>query len=354
MKKMSFLLLLMVVALVLSACGSNGEVINIYTTRHYDSDEVLYDQFTNKTGIKVNIVVDKAPVLIEKIKAEGELPQADLFFTADVGYLASAKSEGILQSVESDILDTNIPSNYRDIDSMWFGLTKRARVFLYDNAIDPTGLTYENVTSRFPKDIVVRSSSNIYNQSLVASMIEVMGKEDAALWVNDLVDNFARIPEGNDRDQAVAIKNGEASIAIANSYYFGKLVNETDTTSKYYGVSDVVGIYFPNQGEDETGVHVNVSGAGVIKNATNAENAVKLIEFLSAKSAQESFSAANYEFPINPEAEVNELLQGWLDAQGIIVLKEQDINLTVLGEHNNASVILMTEALWDSPEHLGN
>ena len=354
MKKINSILLLIALAFILTACGNKGEVINIYTTRHYDSDEALYEEFTNETGIEVNIVVDKAAVLIEKIKAEGDLPQADLFFTADVGYLALAKSEGILQSVESDILDSNIPSNYRDIDSMWFGLTKRARVFLYDISVDPAGLTYENVTTRFPEDIIVRSSSSIYNQSLVASMVEVMGRENAALWVNDLVKNFARIPEGNDRDQAAAIKNGYASIAIANSYYYGKLVNETDTTSKYYGVSDVVGIYFPNQGEDETGVHVNVSGAGVIKNAVNSENAIKLLEFLSAKSAQESFSAANYEFPINPEAEVNELLQGWLDDQGIVVLKEQDINLTVLGEHNSVSVILMTEAFWDSPDHLDN
>jgi len=354
MKKINLALLLITITLFLSACESKSEVVNIYTTRHYDSDELLYKEFTNETGIEVNIVVDKAAVLIEKIKAEGALPQADLFFTADVGYLALAKSEGILQSVDSNILDSNIPSNYKDIDSMWFGLTKRARVFLYDMSVDPIGLTYENVTTRFPGDIIVRSSSSIYNQSLVASMVEVMGKEDAALWVNNLVENFARVPEGNDRDQAAAIKDGEASIALANSYYYGKLVHESDTTSKYYGVSDVVGIYFPNQGEDETGVHVNVSGAGVIKNATNSENAIKLLEFLSSKSAQESFSAANYEFPINPDAEVNELLQSWLDAQGIVTLKEQNINLTVLGEHNSVSVILMTEALWDSPEHLGN
>lgn len=354
MKKTNLFLLLITVFLILTGCEKKDEVVNIYTTRHYDSDDVLFEEFTNETGIKVNIVVDKAPVLIEKIKAEGVLPQADLFFTADVGYLALAKDEGILQATESEILNSNIPSKYRDIDSMWFGLTKRARVFLYDTSVDPTGLTYENVTTMFPKDIIVRSSSNIYNQSLVASMIEVMGIDAATLWVNDLVDNFARIPEGNDRDQAVAIKNGEASIAIANSYYYGKLVEESDPTSKYYGVSNIVGIYFPNQGINDSGVHVNISGAGIIRNAKNADNALKLLEFLSAKSAQESFSSANYEFPVNPEAKLSELLQGWLDNQGITILKEQSINLSALGEHNSVSVILMTEALWDSPKHLGN
>lgn len=352
MKKITVLMLALMSIFVLTACGNNEEVVNIYTTRHYDSDDILYEEFTESTGIVVNVVTDKAAVLIEKIKAQGDSPQADLIFTADAGYLAIAKAEGLLQSVTSDDLNSNIPSKYRDTDSMWFGLTKRARVFLYDLNVDPTGLTYENVTTMFPGEIIVRSSSNIYNQSLVASMVEVLGEDGAESWVSNLVENFARVPEGNDREQAVAITNGYASIAIANSYYYGKLVDESDTTSKYYGVSDEVGIYFPNQGEEESGVHVNISGAGVINNAVNSENAVKLIEFLSTKVSQESFSSANYEFPINPEATIDEMLQGWLDDQGITTLKEQDLNLTVLGDNNSKAVLIMTNSLWDSPAHL--
>ncbi len=354
MRKFVLLLSFMAITFTLTACGNSEEVVNIYTTRHYDSDDVLYEEFTNQTGIVVNIINDKAPALIEKIKAEGELPQADLFFTADAGYLSLAKDEGILQSINSDILESNIPAKYRDVDSTWFGLTKRARVFLYDLNVDPTGLTYENATSMFPNSIVTRSSSNIYNQSLVASMVGVLGETEANNWVNDLVNNFARVPEGNDREQAVAISDGIATIAIANSYYYGKLVNESDTTSKYYMVTDNVGIYFPNQGADESGVHINISGIGVIKNAQNTENAVKLIEFLSGKSAQESFSAANYEFPVNTEAQMSNMLQGWLDAQNIVTLKEQDITLNVLGDYNAVAVVIMTNAKWDSPDHLDN
>lgn len=354
MKKLIVLLLGISTIFILTACGNNADEVNIYTTRHYDSDDLLYEEFTEQTGIKVNVVTDKAAVLIEKIKAEGETPQADLFFTSDAGYLSIAKSEGILQSVSSEVLNENIPSKYRDTDSMWFGLTKRARVFLYDINEDPTGLTYENVTSMFPNEIIVRSSSNIYNQSLVASMVEVLGESETETWVADLVSNFARIPEGNDREQAVAITEGFAKIAIANSYYYGKLVDESDETSKYYGVSDKVGIYFPNQGENETGVHVNISGAGVINNAKNSSNAVKLIEFLSSKDSQESFSSANYEFPVNPSAKTDELLQGWLDAQGITELKEQDINLTVLGINNQKAVLIMTNMLWDNPSQFND
>lgn len=349
MRKIFQILIVGVTALTLVACGSDEQVVNVYTTRHYDSDDALYEQFTEETGIVVNIINDNAPALIEKIKAEGELPQADLFFSADAGYLSLAKEEGILQEVSSEILNENISSMYKDVDNMWFGLTKRARVFLYDKEIDPTGLTYENVTTLFPNEIVVRSSSNIYNQSLVASFIEVYGEEDTITWVNDIVNNMARVPEGNDRGQAVAIANGEAKIAIANSYYYGKLVDETDTTSEYYGVSDTVGIYFPNQGESDTGVHVNISGAGVIKNARNEEHAIKLIEYLSSVEAQETFSATNYEFPVNTSAMISEMLQGWLDDQGITTLKEQDINLSVLGINNELAVTIMTNASWDNP-----
>ncbi len=352
MKRIIVSLLTVVAVFTLAACGKEEDVVNIYTTRHYDSDELLYEQFTEETGIKVNVVVDKAPALIEKIKAEGETPQADIFFTADSGYLALAKDNGIFEEVTSTTLSNNIPDKYKDSDNMWFGLTKRARVFLYDMAVDPTGLTYENVTTMFPNDIIVRSSSNIYNQSLVASMIDIMGEVEAQNWVNDLVDNFARVPEGNDREQAVAITEDVASIAIANSYYYGKLVNETDTTSKYYGVSEQVGIYFPNQGENESGVHINISGAGVIKNAKNVDNAITLIEYLSEVEAQESFSATNYEFPVNASATTSPLLQGWLDAQNITELKEQNLNIEVLGEYNQEAVLLMTNALWDSPSHL--
>ncbi len=329
-----------------------GEV-NLYTTRHYESDDALYAKFEEETGIKVNVVNEKkAGALIEKVKSQGDNVQADLFITADAGNLAKAENEGILEAVESDVLVSNIPEKYRDVNNMWFGLTKRARIFLYSTERltedDLKGLTYDSLVKdeKWSQKVLIRSSSNIYNQSLVAAFIEILGEEKATEWVNNLVSKMARTPEGNDRDQALAIKNGEGDIAVSNSYYYGKLVNDDDPESKYLGVADVVGIYFPN--DDENGVHVNISGVGLIKNAPNKENAVKLMEFLSEVPQQEEFSAANYEFPVNENAKMSDLLQSWLDNQGVTEIKEQDINLSKLGEHNEKAVEIMTLAGWDN------
>ena len=356
MKRFFILFSVLIAILALSACTAQQEVVNVYTTRHYDADDALYEQFTEETGIKVNVITDEGFVSVAKIKEQGSSTDADVFITADAGNLAFAKSQGILQSVQSEILENNIPGKYRDSDNFWFGLTKRARVFLYSkervSESDLDGLTYENLVTRerWNGKVLVRSSSNMYNQSLIASFIDVMGLDATKNWVDALVMDMAREPEGNDRGQAVAIKDNEGDIAIANSYYYGKLVNETDTESKYYGVSDLVGIYFPNQGENDSGVHVNISGAGVIKHAKNKENAIKLIEFLSEKDQQTAFSATNYEFPVNPEADVSELLTSWLDAQNIEVLKEQAIDLSILGENNSQALNIMIEAKWDQPK----
>ena len=363
MKKIILSILIFTMLATVVGCESkNVEVetedkgyVNVYTTRHYDADDALYEEFTKQTGIKVNVVTDESAVSIAKIKEQGETTDADIFMTSDAGNLALAKSEGILQSISSDILNKNIPSKYRDIDSTWYGLTKRARVFLYSNervsVEELNGLTYENLVTndRWNKKVLVRSSSNIYNQSLIASFISILGEDETSNWVEMLVEDMARNPEGNDRVQAVAIKDGIGDIAIANSYYYGKLVNETDESSKYYGVSDKVSIYFPNQGEGESGVHINISGAGVVKGAKNKENAIKLLEFLSDKEQQGTFSATNYEFPVNVESEVSPLLQSWLDNQGIKELKEQDINLTDLGAFNEKALNIMIQNNWDNP-----
>ncbi len=332
--------------------GEEGGEVNLYTTRHYESDDALYAKFREETGITVNVVNEKkAGALIEKIKSQGDNVQADLFITADAGNLAKAAKEGILEAVESEVLISNIPEKYRDMNNEWFGLTKRARIFLYSkervSEEDLKGLTYGSLVNdeRWNRKVLVRASSNIYNQSLVASFIELMGEEKAIEWVEKLVSFMARNPEGNDRDQALAIKNGEGDIAISNSYYYGKLVNDDDPESKYLGVADVVGIYFPN--DDENGVHVNISGVGLIKNAPNKENAIKLMEFLSEVEQQEEFSAANYEFPVNENAKASELVQSWLDEQNITEINEQDINLSKLGEHNEKAVEIMTISNWE-------
>lgn len=342
--------------LVLSTLASASGVVNVYTTRHYDADDALYAEFTKETGIKVNVVTDKSAVSISKIKEQGRSPRADIFMTADAGNLARAKDEGILQSINSDILEKNIPEKYQDNENTWFGLTKRARVLLYStervSKDELNNLNYETLVTnpRWKNKVLVRSSSNIYDQSLVASFIELDGSEKTSKWTNSLVAQMARNPEGNDKDQAVGVKDNIGDIAIANSYYYGKLIAETDPNSKYYGTTEKVGLYFPNQKENENGLHMNISGAGVIKNSKNKAEAIKLLEFLSAKKQQEAFSATNYEFPVNPEAQMSELLASWLNKQGLKTLKEQNINLNSLGKHNEEALNIMLKAKWDTPK----
>ncbi|ALS75707.1 Fe(3+) ABC transporter substrate-binding protein [Planococcus rifietoensis] len=355
MKKLLSFLLVLGTLLVLAACGSSnsseeqpaetsGEEtasneVNLYTARHYDVDDELYKKFEEETGIKVNLIKGEADELLERIKREGDATQADLFLTADAGRLHRAKEDGILQSVSSDVLDEQIPANFQDEDQMWYGLTKRARVILYDKeTVDPSELsTYEALTEdEWAGRVLIRSSENIYNQSLLASFIELNGEEEAKEWAAGMVENFARDPEGGDRDQAKAIAAGVGDVAIMNTYYFGQMLNSEDPEE--VKVAEGLDVFFPNQ--DTTGTHVNVSGAGVVKSAKNQENAIKLLEFLSAPEAQETFASVNYEYPVNEAVEPSELLQSWGD------FKEQDISMSALGENNAQAILLFNEVGW--------
>ncbi|MGB6780270.1 MAG: Fe(3+) ABC transporter substrate-binding protein [Planococcus citreus] len=357
MKKLLSFLLVLGTLLVLAACGSSNSSeeepaetsgdetetasneVNLYTARHYDVDDELYKKFEEETGIKVNLIKGEADELLERIKREGDATQADLFLTADAGRLHRAKEDGILQSVSSDVLDEQIPANFQDEDQMWYGLTKRARVIMYDKEkIDPSELsTYEALTEdEWAGRVLIRSSENIYNQSLLASFIELNGEEEAKEWAAGMVENFARDPEGGDRDQAKAIAAGVGDVAIMNTYYFGQMLNSEDPEE--VKVAESLDVFFPNQ--DTTGTHVNVSGAGVVKSAKNQENAIKLLEFLSAPEAQETFASVNYEYPVNEAVEPSELLQSWGD------FKEQDISMSALGENNAKAILLFNEVGW--------
>ncbi|OHX53269.1 Fe(3+) ABC transporter substrate-binding protein [Planococcus salinarum] len=353
MKKLLFLVIALT-ALILAACGgqdeentstdTSGETneskeVNLYTARHYDVDDELYADFEEETGIKVNVIKGEADELLERIKREGDATQADVFLTADAGRLHRAKSDDLLQPVSSDLLDEQVPANFQDSDQMWYGLTKRARVILYDKeTVQPEELsTYEALTEEeWNGRVLIRSSENIYNQSLLASFIEINGEEEAKEWAAGMVENFARDPEGGDRDQAKAIAAGIGDVAIVNTYYFGQMLNSEDPEE--VKVAEGLGVFFPNQ--DTTGTHINVSGAGVVKAAKNKENAVKLLEFLSAPEAQETFAAANYEYPVNENVEPSELLTSWGE------FKEQDIPLSTLGEHNSKSILIFNEVGW--------
>jgi iron(III) transport system substrate-binding protein len=332
---------------ILSGCSedesllpsSSPKEVNLYTTRHYETDEAIYRTFTEKTGIKVNVVKGESAELIERLTREGQSTQADLFMTADAGNLYKLKSKDLLQASNNSVIEDNVPKDFRDKDNLWIGLTKRARVIVYaKDRVNPSELsTYEDLASeKWKGKVLIRSSSNIYNQSLIASFIHIQGAEATKTWASGIVSNMAREPKGGDRDQAKAIVAGEGDIAIMNTYYMGQLLNSTDPEE--VKVANQLGVFFPNQAT--TGTHVNISGIGVTKHAKNKDNALALIEFLSSPDAQRQFADSNYEYPVNPLVEPAELLRSWGS------FKEQAIPLSFLGEYNADAIKLMNEVGW--------
>lgn len=318
---------------------SGGKVVNVYSDRHYDTDKKLYELFTKETGIKVNIVEGKSDELIERLEREGKDTQADALITADVGRLYRAKNKQLLQAASSNVLEKNIPENLRDKDKEWYGLTVRARVLVYPkDRINPSQLsTYEDLTNpKWRGKILTRPSSSIYDQSLLASFIDINGEEKAKEWAKGIVENMAREPKGNDRDQAKAAVAGEGDIAIMNTYYVGKMLKSSDPEE--VKVAEKIGVFFPNQSTN--GTHINISGVGVTRNAKNKENAIKLIEFLSDVKAQSEFAEANFEYPVNKNVQPSELLKSWGE------FKTQDINLSKLGEFNQKAVEILNEVGW--------
>ncbi|EXX85296.1 iron deficiency-induced protein A [Paenibacillus darwinianus] len=322
-----------------SGQASGEQVVNVYTARNYDVDKVLFGQFTEKTGIKVNVVEGKAEELIERIKREGESTPADLFITVDGGVLNNAKLAGVLQPVQSDVIDAQVPMDLRDTGNEWIGLSTRARIIAYaKDRVKPEQLsTYEDLaTEKWKGKVLVRSSTNLYNQSLLASFIAIDGEQKAEQWAQGIANNLARDPDGGDRDQAKAIVAGTGDVAIMNTYYVGQMTVSDDPEE--VKVSEQIGVFFPNQ--ETTGTHRNISGAGLIKYSKNKDNAVKLIEFLTGKEAQTLMSAENFEFPVNGEAALPELLASWG------TFKTQDLDFAKLGEYNKTAVEIMNKVGW--------
>ena len=342
MKRTIFSLALALVAVLgitITTAGAADKTLNIYSARHYESDKLLYATFEKESGITINAVSGKAPELIERIKREGAATEADLFITVDGGVLHTAKEAGILQPLVSKAVAANIPAALRDKENYWVGLTTRARVIVYSKErVKPTQLsTYEDLADpKWKGKVVVRPSSALYDQSLLASLITLNGDAKAAAWVKGMADNFARPPKGNDRSQAKDIVAGLGDVTLMNTYYVGQMLNSKDPEE--VKVAQSVGVFFPNQ--KTTGTHINVSGIALTKHAKNKDNAVKFIEFLTAVPAQEELSAGNYEFPANPKAKTHELLKSWGS------FKTQNLDFAKLGTNNAKAIQLFTEGGW--------
>lgn len=283
-------------ALVAGTCAATAEgEVNLYSSRHYDTDERLYTDFTDATGIKVNRIEGKADELIARMQAEGANSPADVLITVDTSRLKRAKDAGVLQSIDSDVLEARIPANLQDADNTWFGFSQRARIIFYDkNDVTEPPLDYVSLADPKYKGMVChRSSTNVYSQTLLASIIENHGEDGARAWAQGMVDNFARDPQGGDTDQLRALVSGECDISIANTYYFARALR-TDVTGVSESI-DQIGWIFPAQ--EAEGAHMNLSGASVAAHAPNRANAIAFLEYLSSDQAQQYFSAGNDEFP---------------------------------------------------------
>lgn len=337
---MNFRFKLAVFSAAIALCGNAlAAEVNVYSARKEALIKPLLDQFTSESGIKVNLVTGKADALLKRLKSEGANSPADLFITTDAGRLHRAKEADVLQPISSEKLTSAIPDHYRDPEGYWHGLSVRARIITYvKDRVDPKQLsTYEALAdAQWKGRICIRGSGNIYNQSLVASMIAADGEAATQQWADRFVKNFARNPKGGDRDQVKAAAAGVCDLAIVNTYYLGAMLNSKDENEQ--AAAAKVALFWPNQ--DGRGAHVNVSGAGVTRSAHNKEGAIRLLEFLASEKAQGWYASVNQEYPVRPGVEWSDTLKQWGTFKG------DTLNLSELGRNNPAAVRLMDRAGW--------
>ncbi len=320
------------------ALAGAGEV-NIYSYRKEHLIRPQLEAFSKATGITYNIVTGSADALAQRIQREGANSPADVLFTVDAGRLVRAKAIGILQGVRSAALERSIPARYRDPEGFWFGLGLRARTLFYAvDRVDPASLsTYEALTdAKWKGRILVRSSSNIYNQSLLASLIHHHGRAKAEAWARGIVANLARKPQGGDRDQLRGAAAGVGDVAIANHYYYARL--KASKKARDREVVEKVKPFWPNQ--SGRGTHVNVSGAGVTKSSKNRSNAIKLLEFLASKDGQRLYAAYSFEIPVRADVEASPIVKS------LGAFKADAIDLEILGRNNAEAVKTFDRAGW--------
>ena len=334
----NILIFLFVFSFALISCEA-GDHVNIYSSRHYDTDLDLYNQFTEETGIRINLIEGGSDELIERIKNEGVNSPADIIITVDAGRLWRAKEAEVLQAVSSDILNERVPEQFRDPEGYWFGLSQRVRGIIYHkDKVDPADLQgyWELADDKWNGRICVRSSNNIYNQSLVASLIETHGLEQTEAWAEKLVSNFARSPQGGDTDQIRAVAAGQCDVALANSYYLARLMASASASDQ--SVAEQVGIYFPSG--EYGGAHVNISGAGMAAHSPNRENAIRFLEYLTQPKSQSYFAGGNFEFPVVADTDIPEILTRFDP------FESDAVNVAAYGTNNPAAIRLMDRVGW--------
>lgn len=311
--------------------------VNVYSARHYDTDMALYEEFTRRTSIEVNLIEGGSDALIERIINEGEFSPADMLITVDAGRIWRAQQRAIFQSVASETLDARVPSHLRHQDGFWFGLSKRARVIVYnkERGLPIEVSNYEDLADPALRgQVCMRTSSNIYNLSLMSSIIEASGAAKAEAWATGIVDNFARPPQGNDTAQLRAVASGECGVTVANTYYLGRILGSQNP--KNMAIAANLAVIFPNQ--DNRGSHINISGAGITKYAPNPANALKFLEYLTSDFAQKLFAEGNNEYPILGEA------TGTVATLG--TFKEDELDVQILGRRQNEAVRVYDRSGW--------
>ncbi|MDG1967705.1 MAG: extracellular solute-binding protein [Flavobacteriaceae bacterium] len=331
-------------SLILGSCSSsnkNTNEINIYSQRHYNVDEIQYQNFEKLTGIKVNVTKANADELIQRMKNEGENSPADLFITVDEGKLWQGGEMGLFQKFQDESVFANIDPQLLDKNGYWVPVTYRSRVIVYSNErVEKNELsTYEDLSNeKWKGRLLVRSSSNAYNQALMSSLVENLGIENTTKWSEGLVSNFARDPKGSDRDQVKAIAAGQGDIAIVNSYYIGLLLSSQK--DEEINAGNAVSVFFPNQADNERGAHINISGLALTKNAPNRENAIKLIQYLTSIEAQKTYVSNSYEYSVNLDVKPDEIVQSWGE------FKKDPVDLNSLGTNRSEAIRIFDKTGW--------
>jgi iron(III) transport system substrate-binding protein len=323
--------------LIISSTLSFADEVNIYSYRQPFLIKPLFDAFTKQSGIEVNVVFAKKG-LAERLVREGKNSPADLVFTTDIGRLNEVKEKGVVQAVDSKVLAENIPAQYRDDNNQWFGLTTRTRsIYVSKERVDLAQLqSYEDLANpEWKGRICTRSGKHPYNLALIASMIAHHGEAEAETWLKAVKSNLARRPQGNDRAQVKAIKEGVCDVSLGNNYYFGKMISDEEQSVW----ADAVHLTFPNQ--NNRGTHVNISGMALTKSAPNKANAIKLMEFLSEELAQQIYAEQNYEYPVNPKVAPSGLVQSWGQ------FKSDKLSLTTIATLRKDAAKLVDKVAFD-------